>query len=480
MNSPHAFSLGYSKKGWTNGEIGVEWIKNFDKHTSAKAKHRYRRLTVDGHNSHYTRAFLEYARAHRIIVICYPSHATHVLQGLDVVIFAVLKRYISEERDRWERETGESVGKSNFLAIFGRAHIRALTPDLIKTAFRKTGISPFDRNVVSKDNMAPSKESSCEGRLPTVVAPEITALAKLMQNMSIAMSSVTEGEPSTNSNTPDNRALRHDSTTRETDGSALSTMSSASQHNPAPEISRAVARLVEGPLAYLVSPNTPITSESPTPPSASQLIHPPPVVFDILFVAKTNIERSLLCELRESEAREEALRRRVAELQAANVLNELYCSKLRGQLAHQDEQKKKKKSKGRLMADGLPCFLSGDEFYQKVVAHEEAQQREEREKEARKRARGAVAEAVVHWKKTEEARKERNKERKARYREAVTKWEAERGAARDAKKPFTMRKPAQEKLEAAVPRPKPGDVVVTEELGSEDDEIEDEDEDEDD
>ncbi|KZP05299.1 DDE-domain-containing protein, partial [Athelia psychrophila] len=166
QNNPANASLGYSKKGWTNGEIGVEWIKNFDKHTSAKAKHRYRRLTVDGHNSHYTRAFLEYARAHRIIVICYPSHATHVLQGLDVVIFAVLKRYISEERDRWERETGESVGKSNFLAIFGRAHIRALTPDLIKTAFRKTGISPFDRNVVSKDNMAPSKESSCEGRLP--------------------------------------------------------------------------------------------------------------------------------------------------------------------------------------------------------------------------------------------------------------------------------------------------------------------------
>lgn len=34
----YAFSLGYSKKGWTNGEIGVEWIKTFDKNTSAKAK----------------------------------------------------------------------------------------------------------------------------------------------------------------------------------------------------------------------------------------------------------------------------------------------------------------------------------------------------------------------------------------------------------------------------------------------------------
>lgn len=333
-------------------------------------------------------------------------HATHILQGLVIVIFAVLKCYISEECDRWECETGELVGKSNFLAIFGCAHIRALTPDLIKTAFHKTEISLFDRNVVSKDNMAPSKESSCDGHLPTVVAPEIAILAKLMQNMSITTSSATEDEPSTDSDTPDNRALRHSSTARGTNGPALNTMSSASQHNPAPEINRALVQLAEGPLAYLVSTNTPITSESLTPLSASQLIDPPPVVFDLLFVAKTNIERSLLFELCESEACEEALRRRVAELQAANVLNELYCSKLHGQLAHQDE-KKRKKSKGQLMADGLPCFLSEDEFYEKVVAHEEAQQWEEREKEARKRAREAVAEAVVHWKKTEEARKAR-------------------------------------------------------------------------
>jgi len=64
--------LGYSKKGWTDGEIGV---------------------LVDGHNSHYTQAFLEYATAHRIHVLCYPAHGTHVYQGLDVVVFGILKLY---------------------------------------------------------------------------------------------------------------------------------------------------------------------------------------------------------------------------------------------------------------------------------------------------------------------------------------------------------------------------------------------------
>ena len=61
-----------------------------------------------------------------------------------MVVFAVLKRHWSEERDKWERTKGEGVMKSNFLSIYGWAHLHALTPDLIRTAFRKTGISPFN------------------------------------------------------------------------------------------------------------------------------------------------------------------------------------------------------------------------------------------------------------------------------------------------------------------------------------------------
>jgi hypothetical protein len=90
--------LGYSTKGWTDGEFGVEWIEEFDHKTATKAGGEYRLLLVDGHVSHYTCVFLEYARTHQpILVLCYPSHATHVYQGLDVVVFSILKRYLSEE-----------------------------------------------------------------------------------------------------------------------------------------------------------------------------------------------------------------------------------------------------------------------------------------------------------------------------------------------------------------------------------------------
>ena len=56
-------SIGYQKKGWTCGEIRAEWIKIFDAETKDKVKEgEYRLLLVDGHNSHYTIAFLLYQR----------------------------------------------------------------------------------------------------------------------------------------------------------------------------------------------------------------------------------------------------------------------------------------------------------------------------------------------------------------------------------------------------------------------------------
>lgn len=86
-------SVDYSVKGWTNGEIGIEWIQLFDEETKGKLTRpgQYRLLLVDGHNSHYTRGFLRYARENNIAVLCYPAHTTHVYQGLDVAVFGALK-----------------------------------------------------------------------------------------------------------------------------------------------------------------------------------------------------------------------------------------------------------------------------------------------------------------------------------------------------------------------------------------------------
>ncbi|KIK78358.1 hypothetical protein PAXRUDRAFT_164217 [Paxillus rubicundulus Ve08.2h10] len=176
--------LGYSKKGWTDGEIGVEQIKHFKKETTAKSD-EYQLLLVDGHNSHYAHGFLKYARTHQILVLCYPSHTTHVYQGLDVVVFSVLKQCWSGAHDEYERTTGQSISKKIFLTVYGPAHINALMPEVILAAFHKTGILPFNPDAITQDMMAPSKEISCEGSLPTVLPTPVKLIARLLHDLSI-------------------------------------------------------------------------------------------------------------------------------------------------------------------------------------------------------------------------------------------------------------------------------------------------------
>ena len=61
-------------------------------------------------------------------------------------------------------------------------------------------------------------------------------------------------------------------------------------------------------------------------------------------------EREILQALKESKERERVLLHHVYELQATNILNNLYCAKIHRQLAHH-EKKKEKKKKNR-EADG--------------------------------------------------------------------------------------------------------------------------------
>jgi hypothetical protein len=400
-------------------------MKEFDKHTKEKANGRDRLLIVDGHNSHYTRGFLQHARAHRIHVICYPAHATHVYQGLDVVIFAVLKRYWSEERDKWEREKGEGITKSNFLTIYGQAHLRALTPGLIRTAFRKTGVWPVNRDVVTEKMMAPSKETSCEGHLPITPSSPVKIVAELLRKLSSEKSS-------------DN-----------TDDSLIAQQLPTTTHS---EIESVIQRLKGTSLSGLVS-NAPLTSDTRPQCAAAHLISPikkkqPPAYHNV--VPKTANEVLLLSSLREAEVANATLKRRVLELQAANILNEMYCNVLRGQLANQEGKKRKGKEGGKLVGDGLPRLLSGDDFYERVVEFEHVQKKVAAEKQMRKDTREKRAEALATWKCLENKRKKENEVRRAQYREALERWKDEK--AREGRR-FSEKRPVLGKLPGAIPRP---------------------------
>ena len=129
---------------------------------------------------HLTHGFLDSGRKNKIKVPCYIAHGTHVYQGLDVVVFSPLKHAYGKEHDRHLRETGEAVTKLNFLKVYGAAHLKTITPDLVKTAFFKTGIYPFNHEVITPKMMAPSRDTSYKIFTPIIPPTPVQIVTDLL------------------------------------------------------------------------------------------------------------------------------------------------------------------------------------------------------------------------------------------------------------------------------------------------------------
>ena len=259
------------------------------------------------------------------------------------MFFAVLNIILSKKRDLYERETGEKISKENFVTIYSWAHLHVLTPEIIKSAFCKTGLWPFNQEVISKENMAPSKEMSCKGHLPAATAPEIVMLAKLMQDMSVASqvstvvaTALAEGDELDDTNAVSATSMTVASSAVATFGdvvggievplmSSASAESSASGHftnyNPTATIQSIIDKMSTGSLAHLIS-ITNLSSNTDLPPQ-SVGVTLPPTQTSKSFTSKTLREREILQALKESKERERVLLHHVYELQATNILNNL-------------------------------------------------------------------------------------------------------------------------------------------------------------
>lgn len=63
--------------GYTNNEVGLEWLEHFDKHTVKKTVGKKRLLILDGHGSHHTKEFIAYCVGHDIVPFGLPPNLKH-------------------------------------------------------------------------------------------------------------------------------------------------------------------------------------------------------------------------------------------------------------------------------------------------------------------------------------------------------------------------------------------------------------------
>ena len=153
-----------SDTGFVNDKLTFKWLQHFNLYTEKRTKGRYRMLIFDGYGSHVTQDFLEYCWEHNIRLFQLPPYSTHLTQPADVGAFQKFKYEFKECLQEEVFFGATEITKADFFALFPKFSTKTFTPKLCISAFRKTGLIPYNPSVVL-DKM---KEYSGVQDVPTV------------------------------------------------------------------------------------------------------------------------------------------------------------------------------------------------------------------------------------------------------------------------------------------------------------------------
>jgi hypothetical protein len=145
---PAGYLLAVSDSGYTNDDISYETIKHIDRFTKPRMKGKCRLLLLDNHECHLSLDFLEYCEDTDIIPFALPPHTTHFLQPLDVGCFQPNKHYHREAVNQATRMGNRDYSRIDFFADLEEIRKQTFKESTIKSAFKKTGIWPFNPEIV--------------------------------------------------------------------------------------------------------------------------------------------------------------------------------------------------------------------------------------------------------------------------------------------------------------------------------------------
>lgn len=162
-----------SKSGYTDKQISLYWIqKVFDPLTRPRAQGKPRVLINDGFATHESLELLKFCSENNIILCRLPSHTSHKLQPCDVGVFGPLKMAYREQVEQLYRGGANTVGKQHFTLLYGRAREAAFTFRNIKSGWSKTGLYPFNPDVVLKDIQKPPPKLNTSPIINTQINPQ--------------------------------------------------------------------------------------------------------------------------------------------------------------------------------------------------------------------------------------------------------------------------------------------------------------------
>ncbi|XP_003737382.1 uncharacterized protein LOC100904063 [Galendromus occidentalis] len=157
LQSAPAGSIGCANpSGWMKEDNFVQFVTHFVKHAKPSVAHPCL-LLLDNHQSHLSVEALDFLRDNGVIALSFPPHCSHKLQPLDRSVYGPLKKYVYTAIDAWmKNHPGSTLTIYDIPGVVSTALPRAASEENIKAGFAVSGISPFNREIFTEKDFAPS------------------------------------------------------------------------------------------------------------------------------------------------------------------------------------------------------------------------------------------------------------------------------------------------------------------------------------
>ena len=170
--APSRYTLKATESGYINAEVFADYGKQFV--TFLKERNLWRldqkqMLLLDLHKSHlFNVKYMRWMKDHNIEVRCFPPHCTNILQSLDDVPYAALKKRYQKELMAYNfKIIGAHMTRTHFFCVLVLAFTQAFTPENIRKGFENTGIYPINPNAKKVQETGPSAVTNkCKSRVP--------------------------------------------------------------------------------------------------------------------------------------------------------------------------------------------------------------------------------------------------------------------------------------------------------------------------
>lgn len=149
-SAPSYWGLGKTDSGWMTGEAFYEYFTNVFYPYLVSSKIKLPVIVfLDGHSSHLTMHLGKFCKENQIILVCLFPNTTHILQPLDVSVFAPLKAKWKSTVRQWRIDNdGKEICKQDVPTVLHTILNNSNFTNSIKSGFRVCGLFPWNADNV--------------------------------------------------------------------------------------------------------------------------------------------------------------------------------------------------------------------------------------------------------------------------------------------------------------------------------------------